>query len=221
MTTKLELAADLDDRISAASVSGFWKATTKDRWLNQAGQRVCDWYAWTFLQLALTIESASSREYYDYPSGELGFKENSIYNIIVEDEDYPAQQNGRERVTWDEFQQDKQQDASRLIFTNHNGFYFLHPIPENGKQISLWGIKKWQTLVGDDDEAITPSGLDESIVRIALASCLRKAKKYSEAKAELVEVLDPQVGTLALYRDQMESHGPSGYGGRAHSSRFN
>ena len=221
-TTLSELRADLDDKISAAKVSGFWKDSTKNRWLNYAGQRVCDFRRWKALELALETVARESKEYYDYPTMEgIAFKKDSIYQIDIEDETYPPEQSGRLRVNWTQFQKAKQiGDDSKLIFTNHNGFYFLYPVPTNGKTISVYGLKKWVDLSSDDDECMLPSEFDEAIVRIALAACLRKAKKYSEAKAELVEILDPQVGVLANLWMQETDEAPQGYGGEAQSSRW-
>lgn len=221
-TTLEELRGDLNNRISAAKVSGFWTEAMKDSWLNKAGQRVCDYKRWRDIELALETQTRSEKEYYDYPTEAVAFKKDSIYQIDIEDEEYPADQAGRRRVTWTQFQKAKQVgDDSKLIFTNHNGFYFLYPIPDDGKVMSLYGLKKWQKLESDDDESILPSEFDEAIVRIALAACLRKAKKYDQAKAELVEVLDPNVGILALLWLQQSDEAPQGYGGEASSSRFN
>lgn len=219
-TTLGELRTDLDNRISAAKVSGFWTPTMKDAWLNAAGQRVCDWYRWKCLELALETVTRDGKEYYDYPSPPNEFKKDSIYQIDVEGEDYPDDESGRTRVNWTQFQKAKQQSSDDLIFTNHNGYYFLHPVPEDGKTLSLYGLKKWLDLGSDDDESILPTEFDEAVVRIALAACLRKAKKYAEAKAELVEVLDPQVGILANIKSQQETEAPQGYGGEAQSSRW-
>lgn len=215
-----ELQTELDGRISASSASGFWTATEKKSWLNQAGQRVCDFYRWTFLELALEIETSDSRQYYDYPGGSIRFKPNSIYQIDIEGETYARGVAGRRRVTWEQFQKKVQEEDDELVFTNHNGFYFLNPVPSNGKTMSIYGKKGWQTLVNTGDTPITPEELDEAIVRIALASALRKAKKYDEAKAELLEVLDPNIGILAMFKNQIENDAPEGYGGEAQSSRW-
>jgi hypothetical protein len=219
---KSELLQDLDNRISAAKVTGFWTQAMKLTWLNQAGQRVCDFRRWSWLELALETVTQASKEYYDYPdqSG-FAFKKDSIYQIDIEDEEYPPTQSGRRRVNWTQFQKAKQIGLDNdFIFTDHNGFYFVHPIPENGKILSLYGLKRWLPLVNDEDKPISPPEYDEAIVRIALASCLRKAKKYNEAKAELVEILDPQVGVLANLWAQENDENPQGYGGEAQSSRW-
>lgn len=220
--TKGELLQDLNDRISAAKVSGIWTEEMKLNWLDNAGQRACGFYPWTFLELALERPTVDQREYYDYPSGIVRFKPNSIYQIDIEDETYAIGVQGRRRVNWQQFQKKKQEGDTELVFTNHNGYFFLHTIPTDGKTMSLYGLKAWRKLVdlGDDDMPITPEEFDEAIVRLALAACLRKAKKYDQAKAESLEVLDPTVGLLAMLKAEMEEEAPKGYGGEASSSRF-
>lgn len=220
-STLLDFRGDLDARISAAKASGFWKDATKNEWLNLAGQRVCDFWRWAALELALDTVSRNSKEYYDYPPAPNEFKMNSIYNIIIDGEDYHDDVSGRRRVNWNVYLKAKQQSSDDLIFTNHNGFYFLNPVPEDGKAISIFGLKKWRTLVSDSDESVLPTEFDEAIVRIALAACLRKAKKYGEAKAELLEVLDPNIGILANIKSQQEAEAPQGDAGQAQSSRWN
>jgi len=220
--TKAELLEDLNSRISAASVSGFWTTDMKIGWLDNAGQQVCNFYRWPFLELALEKTTVDSREYYDYPGGVYRFKPNSIYQIDIEDEAYPLGQAGRRRVNWQQFQERKQEQNDDPCFANHNGFYFLYPVPADDKTMSLYGLKEWKKLstLTDDDEPVTPTEFDEAIVRIALAACLRKAKKYDEAKAELVEILDPNIGLLSQLKNQIEVEGASGEGGTAKSSRW-
>jgi hypothetical protein len=225
--TKQELLGDLNSRISAAKVTGFWTDEMKNLWINQAGQKVCDWsgapgqpFHWPFLELALETVTRDSKEYYDYPEAPNEFKKNSIYQIDIEGEEYPIGQSGRVRVSWQHFQQAKQRGEADKIFTNHNGFYFLYKVPENGKTMSLYGLKKWRPLVNDEDEPITPDEFDEAIVKLALATCLRKAKKYDEARAESAEVMDPALGTLATMRASYEVEGPQGHGGTVQTSRW-
>lgn len=220
--TKAELLQDLDDRISAASVSGFWTPAMKIAWLDAAGKTVCGFHRWNFLELALEKVTVDQREYYDYPGGVVRFKPSSIYQIDIEDEEYPEGQAGRRRVNWQQFQERKQEQNPDPCFTNHNGQFHLYPVPIDGKVMSLYGLKGWKLLSGltDDDEPITPEEFDESIVRIALAACLRKAKKYAEAKAELLEVLDPTIGLLAQIKMQTDVEDAKGEGGTAKSSRW-
>lgn len=219
MTFK-ELQDELTARITASGASGFYTSTQKKLWLNMAGQRVCSYYNWPFLKLAVYITTADSSEYYDYPGADLRIKPNSIYQITVDGEEYAKGVAGRRRVEWEQYQKKVQEDDDELIFTNHNGFYFLHPIPADGKEMVVMGVKGWQKLVNDNDNPVTPEELDEPIIRIALASALRKAKKYDEAKAELLEIYDVNVGILPEVKRAIEDEAPQGYGGEAESSRW-
>lgn len=212
---------ELTARITASSASGFFTATQKKLWINMAGQRVCNYYNWPFLELALEIETADDAEYYDYPSGSVRLKPDSIYQIDIEGEEYSRGVAGRRRVNWNQFQKKKQEDDDEYIFTNHNGFYFLHPVPTNGKTMSVYGVKAWKELVNNTDTPVTPPELNEAIIRVALASALRKAKKYNEAQAELNDVFDPNIGLLVQIKNQIEAEAPQGYGGEAESSRWN
>lgn len=219
-STLQDLRDDLDGRLSASKVSGFWTQAFKDKALNDGGKQSCNAYRWPFLELALTTQSRDAKEYYDYPAAPNAFTADSIYQINVAGEDY-GDEDGRTRVNWGAFQKRKNLgDDSAYVFTNHNGFYFLYPVPADGLEISLFGLKQWRVLVNAGDESITPTDLDDSIVKLALARCLRKAKKYSEAKAELLEVLDLQVGTLAQLWAKVHEESPGGYKGEAISSRW-
>lgn len=215
-----DLRADLDSRISAAAASGFWSQAFKDKALNDGGKQAMNSYRWPFAELALTTQSRDSKEYYAYPEAPNAFTDDSIYQIMVAGETY-GDADGRTRQTWGQFQRRKNVgDTTEKIFANHDGFYFLYPIPANGLEVSIFGLKQWRNLVNAGDEAVTPTDLDDSIVKLALARCLRKAKKYGEAKAELLEVLDPQVGLLAQLWSKVHEESAGGYVGEAQSSRW-
>ena len=218
--TLAELITDLDQEIASSSAQGFWTAAMKKDWLNRAGQRVCGFYRWPFLELSVYTTTRNQKEYYTYPKGELRFKPNSIYEITIEDEEYPVDQQGRGRSTWEQFTLAKQNADDDYIFANHNSSYFLYPIPQDGKEMCLYGLRAWQELGNDSDTPITPPEFDAPLVRLAKAYALRKAKKYKEAQAEMVEVLDPNMGELAMLKMEIESENASGYGGQATSSRW-
>ena len=218
--TLAELRQDLKDQVAASSAQGFWTDEMFDDWLNWAGKKACGFYRWPFLELAVYTTTRDQKQYYSYPQGALRFKPNSIYQITVDGEDYPSSQQGRLRRNWQQFQVAIQDESDEKIFANHNGFYFLNPIPTDGKEMVLFGLKGWQKLENDADTPITPTEFDEVIVQLALARALRKGKKYKEAQAELVEALDPNVGALAMLKSDIENEGDKGQGGNAQSSRW-
>lgn len=217
---KQQLREDLNERLSAAQVTGLWTDAAKDLWINQAGQRVCNFRKWKWLELALETQTRNNQEYYDYPEPPLGFKKDSIYQIDIEGEEYPSSQSGRKRIVWNRFQKEKQMESDTKTFTNHNGYLFLHPIPENGKIMSIYGLKEWVPLQEETDTPVSPDYLDEAIVRVALATCLRKEGKHNEAQAELLDVFDPVTGLLEHIYKQEIDESPRGYIGTANSSRW-
>jgi len=218
--TLAELRQDLKDQIAASAAQGFWTDTMLDDWLNWAGKKVCGFYRWPFLELAVYTTTRDSKQYYSYPQNELRFKPNSIYMITIEGEDYPTSQQGRLRRNWSQFQTAIQEEDDQKIFANHNGFYFLNPVPTDSKEMVLYGLKGWQKLTADADTPITPTEFDEVIVQLALVRALRKGKKYKEAQAEFNEIMNPEIGSLAMLKADIEVEGDKGQGGNAQSSRW-
>ena len=213
-----ELQQELDNRIAAAKVSGFWTSAMKKEWINKAGERVCDFRRWKVLELAKQTTTKPNWEYYDYPSE---FKTNSIYYMEVDGNEYIEK-------SWDDYQAYKAAGSPDKIFTSHNGFYFIHPTPtEDGKEILIFGIQKWTKLVNDADELILPSEFDEAIIKLALATCLQKERRYDEATAERAEVEgvgtpgEPGTGGLLWKLGEREAEeGPKEYIGKAKHVHF-
>ncbi len=94
-------------------------------------------------------------------------------------------------------------------------------------EITIWGNKRWVKLAVADDASILPSEFDEPIIKLALATCLQKERRYSEANSEIAEVEAPKNplvegsgGILAKIADREDEEGPKGYVGKATSSRF-
>jgi len=214
-----EFLTELNNRIAAAKVSGFWTDTMKKQWINTAGERVSNYYRWKALEYALKTITKADQEYYDYPEA---FQEDSIYHLEIDGDEYTRANN------WDDYQNYKANESTDKMFVSHDGFYFVNPTPEDANlEIALWGIRKWVKLVSDGDEPITPSELDESIIKLALATCLQKERRYSEANAEISEVeapANPRVpgsgGILARLKAKEEEEGPKGYIGKAKSTRW-
>lgn len=217
--TLQELRDELTTQIRQSALSGIWTDDFKDTQINRAGQRVLNWYLWKTREKALSTTTHDEQEYYDNPDGETNaFKKNSIYNILIEGEDYGTKP-GRERVDWAEFLKEKNSESERKVFSNHDGLIFLYPVPEDGKEMTLFGLKEWVWLVENADVSVLEEEFDEAIIRLALAACMRKVKEYDSATAELNDVLSPKGGILAGIRDQQESQSAQGYIGKARNSR--
>lgn len=213
-----ELLTELNNRIATAKVSGFWTDVMKKEWINKAGERICNFKRWKDLELAKYTNTIKDQEYYDYPAD---FKINSIYYMEVDGDEYIGK-------SWDDYQAFKEAESTDKIFTSHDGFYFISPTPiEAGKEITIWGIKKWVKLVADANEPVLPSEFDESIIKLALATCLQKERRYDEAAVEISEVeapanpvIESSGGILAKLSAREEDEGSKGYIGRAQSTRF-
>jgi len=216
-----EFLTALNDRIAAAKVSGFWTTAQKEQWIYEAIVRVCSFRRWKGLELARSTATKIDQEYYDYPDN---LSIDSIYYMEVDGGKYI-------KKSWSEYQALKANESTDQIFTSHNGFYFINPIPsEAGLTIDIWGIKKPVELVewkAAADDSILSEKFDQSVIKLALASCLQKTGKYNEASAEIAEVeasRNPMVegsgGLLAKLADSEEDEEPKGYIGRAISTRF-
>jgi len=213
-----ELLTELNNRIAAAKVSGFWSDAMKKQWINNAGERACNYRRWKALEYALKTITKANQEYYDYPDE---FQENSIYYIEVD---------GKEHIeaSWDDYKEYRESGSSDRVVASHDGFYFINPTPtEADLELAIWGVRKWVKLVNDGDESILPSKFDEAIIKLALATCLQKERRYSEATAEIAEVetpANPKIegsgGILAKLSAREEDEGPKGYVGRAKSTRW-
>lgn len=216
--TLTEFLTELNNRIAAAKVSGFWTDAMKTQWINMAGERVCNFRRWKALELAKSTVTKADQEYYDYPDD---FQENSIYYMEIDGDEYFEK-------TWDDYRKYKANESDEKIFASHDAFYFINPIPtEADLTLDIWGIRKWTTLVDGADEAITPRELNEPIIKLALATCLQKERRYSEAAAEIAEVEEPanpriegSGGILAKLAAREEDEGPKGHIGRAQSTRW-
>lgn len=216
-----EFLTALNNKIAAAKVSGFWTDAMKEQWIYEAVVRVCNYGRWKVLELARSTTTKKDQEYYDYPSN---FKINSIYYMEVDGEEYV-------KKSWDDYQLYKANGSTDRIFSSHNGFYFINPTPiEADLVIDIWGIKVPVDLVtwkAAGDDSVLSEEFDESIIKLALATCLQKETRYDEAIAERNEVeapANPMVegsgGILSKLAAREEDEGPKGYIGNVQSTRF-
>lgn len=216
-----EFLTQLNNRIAASKISGFWTDAMKEQWIYEAVVRVCNYKHWKDLELAKSTTTKANHEYYDYPSD---FKTNSIYYMEVDGKEYIG-------VTWDDYQEYKEGGSSDKVFTSHDGLYFINPTPTKAAlTVDIWGIKKpvdlatWKAALNN---SVLSEEFDEAVIKLALATCLDKARRKAEATAERVEVeapANPRIegsgGLLAKLAAREEDEGPKGYIGRAKSTRF-
>jgi len=213
MGTSLETFRDaLEEKMSQVEITEFYSDTMKDRWINEAGERVCNYHPWAWLNHALKIQSEQDAEYYAYPSR---FKKNSIYRIT---DGEGTDENEHDVINFDLFKEHKEQQTSARVASQLGDQWFIYPVPEVGRVLGVYGQLKWVKLTSDSMEAISPVSHDEAIIKLALASALRKERRYNEANSEVSEV-EGQGGVLARYATAEQNQKPKGYMGRVKSSR--
>lgn len=229
-----EFIQDLNARIAAAKVSGFWKDTDKDRWINKAIIRACNYARFKFLskhatQLTELFPDGTGRESYFLP---FDFKPGGMIYLSVDGEEY-------HKVSEEAFLSRKSDEKIGVIFSLqqdilHAGSntdwrwnkiyaligdeYFLNPIPaEANLIIDIFYKRRPVRLVEDTDEPITPEEMDEPILKLALATCLAKEPgKRGEAEKEVIEAH----ALLQQIKDREDEEPNTAFKGQATSTRW-
>jgi hypothetical protein len=202
-----EFLQDLNARMSAAKATGMWSDADKKRWINKAIVRACNFAKWNFLNHHSTQLTEKDREAYflpfDYkPGGMMFIKVDGKVHVKVsigsfQREDYP----------WE------------LAFCLLGDQYLIKPSPtEDSKIIDIYYRRRPVPMVNDTDEPITPEEMDEPIVKLAFAVCLKKIPGHSgEGDKEILEA----TALLQQTKDREdEEGGGSGFIGQATSTRF-
>lgn len=206
-----EFRQDLDARMSAAKVSGFWKQADKDRWINKAVVRACNYARWKFLskhatQLTELNPDGTGKENYFLP---FDFKPGGMILLKVDGKKY-------NKTTEEDYQGGTY--PWELAFTIIGDEYFIDPAAETAdKIIDLYYKRRPVRMVEDDDEPITPEEMDEPIVKLALSICLAKEKgRQADAQKEAVEAHT----MLQQTKDREDEEPSSVYKGQAGSTRW-
>ena len=201
-----EMLSDLESRLATSSDSEFWTTSDLKEWLNKGQAKACNYKRWPALEIAKTTPSKTNQEYYDFPSE---IKSGGIYKIEVDGQDY-------EKVS--DFNDYLNYTGSKRVFGQFGRQYFLKPKPtEADLPIDVWGTRKPPKMVNDTDEPIlTDDSQQETIIKLAKAVALKKAKKYSDAKQEEAEAF----GLLDVVWTQQEEENKQGYVRQAQSSRW-
>ncbi len=202
-----EFLQDLNARMSAAKTTGMWSESDKKRWINKAIVRACNFAKWSFLNHHSTQATEKNIEAYfkpfDYrPGGMMFIKVDGQEYVKVSIENY---QSGN--YLWTQ------------VFCLLGDQYLIKPTPpEDAKIIDVYYRRRPVPLVNDADEPITPEEMDEAIVKLALAVCLKKDPNRSgEADKEILEA----TAILQQIKDREdEEEGSAGYVGQATSTRF-
>jgi len=191
-----EFLQDLDARIAASKVTGFWKPEDKERWINKSVVRACNYARWKFLshhstqEIELEPDGTIKEDYYlpfDYkPGGMILLK---VYDPVtgksrkhfkVDTDSYEAKTYTYERVY---------SVVGDTYFVNLNEITADSDVAGmEGKIIDLFYKRRPVKMIEETDEPITPEEMDEAIIKFALAICLAKSPgRAAEATKEINE----------------------------------
>lgn len=209
-----EFRTDLSARMSASKITGFWKDSDKDRWINKAIVRACNYARWKFLskhssQLTELNSDGSGKESYFLP---FDFKPGGMIFLSLDKAEY-------HKVGEETYLSTKSNnDLIQNIFAIIGDEFFLNPVPtEAGKIIDFYYKRRPVRLVEDTDEPITPEEMDEAIVKLALSVCLSKIpSKKAESQQEVIEAHT----MLAQIKEREDEEPSSVFKGQATSSRW-
>lgn len=192
-----EFLQDLDARIAASKVTGFWKPEDKKRWLNKSIVRACNYARWKFLgkhaTQAIELEGGEIKENYYLP---FDYKPGGMVLIKVYD---PVTEKSKKHYKIDEDSYHSKAYSYTRVYTIIGDEYFLNlrELAEDsdtaaadmeGKIIDLYYKRRPVKLVEDTDEPITPEEMDEAVIKFAFSICLTKTPgRAAEAKKEVDE----------------------------------
>lgn len=190
--------------MTASKTTGFWSEEDKGRWIHQAIIRACNYARWKFLRKHSTILTEKDKEAYylsfDYKSMIFLKVDGETYHPVDDPADY---QSGN--YAWEK------------VFTIIGDQFLIKPtIAEDDKIIDIYFQRRPVKLVEPTDEPITPEEMDEPIVMLALATCL---KKEPGREREAKEVTLEATALLQQIKDREDEEPTDIYRGKAISSR--
>lgn len=213
MATLEQYRTDLEAMLSTVNLSGFFTDAMKNRWINQSGRRVYNYETWPWLMHALKTQTEKDQEWYEQSSR---FKKGSIERITIgtgkDEEEYEIKE-------WNLYKRIKDSESEQKVSALLGNQFFIYPTPKvANEEIGTYGQLKWQTLVVDDDEALTNNEeYDEAIVKLAFALALKKERRFGEATSEIEEVINE---ILPRLYQQETKQDPQGYIGTQTSTRW-
>lgn len=219
-----EFTQDLDARIAASKITGFWKPEDKERWLNKSVVRACNYAAWKFLSKhasqLIELDGTELRENYFLP---FDYKPGGSILIQVYD---PADEESKKHFKVDIDSYHAKSYPYERVFTIVGDEYFLNlrEITADsdvagmvGKVIDQYYRRRPVKLVEPTDEPITPEEMDEPIIKFAFAICLTKTPgRASEAVKEIQEANT----MLQQLKDREDEEPQSVFKGQATSMRW-
>lgn len=222
-----EFTQDLDARIAASKITGFWKPEDKERWLNKSVIRACNYAPWKFLskhasQLIELNLDGTIKENYFLP---FDFKPGGMILLKVYD---PATLKGKKHFKVDIDAFHAKTYPYERVYTIVGDEYFVNlaeliedssvaAAQMEGKVMDIFYKRRPVKMVEPTDEPITPEEMDEAIIKFAFAICLTKTPGRS---AEAVKEINEANSMLQQIRDREDEEPSSVYKGQATSTRW-
>lgn len=214
-----ELKTKLNNELEKTGDSDFWDTSEIESYINSAIKEVANYHRWDALEGAKTINSSEDREKYDMPDD---IRPKSITLVELDGDKY-------ERVDWDTYQANKDDDVSGRYFTTYEDYLFIQPTAdEGGLDLDAYGREIPVDYSTDSDVVCFPDDFELAIVKLAKAEALKKKNRYDQASVLRGEVFAPQesveenqpIGNLDVLIAREQDHTNSGYQGQSKSSRW-
>ncbi len=221
-----EFTQDLDARIAASKITGFWKPEDKQRWINKSVVRACNYAAWKFLSKHATqliqLDTGKIKENYFLP---FDYKPGGMILIKVYD---PVSEKSLKHYKTDIDSYHAKAYEYTRVYTIVGDEYFLNlqELAEDsglaasqmeGKIIDLFYRRRPVKMVETTEEPITPEEMDEPIIKFTFAICLTKTPgRASEAVKEIQEANS----MLQQLKDREDEEPQSVFKGQATSMRW-
>lgn len=202
-----ELRTAVQDDLTVGSDSTLYSPTSIDLAINRAYRKSGGLFPWPELQDALKTTSENSNAYYDYPSA---WRSNTIWKLVVDGDRYGEDPDGSP-LSFDDFLvwQEDYPNSTNKKWTNQERRFFLSPVPSDGVEIDIWGLKNTTTLSSDSDTTVFSYSTPEINEAIVLeAGAILKSKndndkgnefRSTEARQILATTWSRQIREQAKY----------------------
>lgn len=222
-----EFTQDIDARIAASKITGFWKPADKERWINKSVIRACNYAAWKFLSkhasqlIELNPDGTVKEDYFlpfDYKPGGM---------ILLKAYDPSTQKEEKHfKISIDAYHEKSYPYKRVYSIVGDEYFLNLQDLTEDagttaaemeGKLIDLFYRRRPVKMIEPTDEPITPEEMDEPIIKFAFAICLTKTPGRS---SEAVKEIQEANSMLQQLKEREDEEPSSVYKGQAVSTRW-
>lgn len=158
-----DLVEAVQSDLTIGADSSLFDLTTAKLAINRAYLKIAGMFKWVETRDALKTSSQNGHEYYEYPDN---WRTDSIWKLTVAGKDYG------DPLAFADYQYELENNLPSgltVMWANHNRKYFLFPVPvtTGDNDISIWGYRSVDELVGDSDPTIfsyTMPEVNEAIV---------------------------------------------------------